>query len=132
MAKINVLQKEITILKISDDDFISLTDIAKFKSDDPGAVIANWMRNRNTLEYLGLWETLYNPGFKHLEFDGFRAEAGLNAFTPSPQKSVGATDEKAVFVNDKMPQHERLIRLNKIAIHQMQILQEVENRNLLK
>jgi hypothetical protein len=63
MAKINVLQKEVTILKISDDDFISLTDIAKYKSNEPAAVIANWLRNRNTIEYLGLWEILYNPDF---------------------------------------------------------------------
>ena len=51
MAKINVQQTEITILKITDDDYISLTDIAKIKSDDPAAVIANWMRNRNAIEY---------------------------------------------------------------------------------
>jgi hypothetical protein len=61
MAKINVLQKEVNILKISENDFISLTDIAKYKSDDPTTVIGNWMRNRNTIEYLGLWEILYNP-----------------------------------------------------------------------
>lgn len=96
MAKINVLQKEVTILKISDDDFISLTDIAKFRSDDPGAVIANWMRNRNTIEYLGLWEILYNPHFKPLEFEGFRTEAGLNAFTLSPQKWIDATNAKGI------------------------------------
>ncbi len=86
MAKINVQQTDVTILKINEDDYISLTDIAKFKSDDPTAVIANWMRNRNTIEYLGIWETLYNPDFKPLEFEGFRTQAGLNAFTLSPQK----------------------------------------------
>ncbi|MBI3142244.1 MAG: KilA-N domain-containing protein [Bacteroidetes bacterium] len=96
MAKINVLQKDVTILKISEDDFISLTDIAKFRSGDPGAVIANWMRNRNTIEYLGLWEILYNPHFKPLEFEGFRTEAGLNAFTLSPQKWIDATDAKGI------------------------------------
>jgi hypothetical protein len=96
MAKINVLQKEVTILKISEDDFISLTDIAKYKSDDPGAVIANWMRNRNTIEYLGLWEILYNPNFKPLEFEGFRTEAGLNAFTLSPQKWIDVANAKGI------------------------------------
>ena len=50
-------------------------------------VIANWMRNRNTIEYLGLWETLYNPNFKPLEFEGFRNQAGLNAFTLSPSQT---------------------------------------------
>lgn len=91
MAKINVQQTAITLLKVNEQDYISLTDIARHKSDDPTAVIGNWMRNRNTIEYLGIWETLYNPGFKPLEFDGFRKEAGLNAFTLSPQKWINAT-----------------------------------------
>ena len=92
MAKINVQQTDVTILKINEDDYISLTDIAKFKSDDPTAVIANWMRNLNTIEYLGIWETLYNPDFKPLEFEGFKTQAGLNAFTLSPQKWIDATN----------------------------------------
>ena len=96
MAKINVQQTDVTILKINEDDYISLTDIAKFKSDDPTAVIANWMRNRNTIEYLGIWEILYNPDFKPLEFEGFRNEAGLNAFTMSPQKWIEATNAKGM------------------------------------
>ncbi len=78
-------------MKVNEQDYISLTDIARYKSDDPTAVIGNWMRNRNTIEYLGIWETLYNPGFKPLEFDGFRKEAGLNAFTLSPQKWINTT-----------------------------------------
>jgi hypothetical protein len=96
MAKINVQQTDITILKINEDDYISLTDIAKFKSDDPTAVISNWMRNRNTIDYLGIWETLYNINFKPLEFEGFRTEAGLNAFTLSPQKWIDATNAKGI------------------------------------
>ncbi|MBQ8680398.1 MAG: KilA-N domain-containing protein, partial [Treponema sp.] len=70
---------------------LSLTDIARFKSDEPNAVIANWLRNRNTIEYLGIWESLYNPGFKPLEFEGFKKEAGLNAFTLSPSKWIEST-----------------------------------------
>jgi hypothetical protein len=58
--------------------------MAKFKADDTNAVKANWMRNRNTIGFLGIWETLYNPGFKPIEFDGIRKEAGLNASTMSP------------------------------------------------
>lgn len=92
MAKINVKQTDVTIIKIKDIDYISLTDIARFKTLDTNAVIANWMRNRNTIEYLGIWETLYNPNFKPLEFEGFRKEAGLNAFTLSPQRWVDATN----------------------------------------
>lgn len=96
MAKISLLQKEVTIVKISEDDFISLTDIAKFKSDHPPAVIADWMRNRNTIDYLGIWETLYNSHFKPLEFEGFRTEAGLNAFTLSPPKWIDANHAKGI------------------------------------
>ena len=54
------------------DDYISLTDIARYKSDEPKMVIQNWMRNRNTIEFLGVWEGLHNPEFKGIEFDAFR------------------------------------------------------------
>jgi hypothetical protein len=92
MAKINVKHNEVTIIKIDDVDYISLTDIAKVKNPDANAVIANWLRNRNTIEYLGIWEYLYNPNFKPLEFEGFKNEAGANAFTLSPQKWIESTD----------------------------------------
>ena len=74
------------------NEYISLTDIARYKSDDPTAVIQNWMRNRDTVEFLGLWETLHNPDFKPLEFEGFRMQAGLNAFTLSPTKWINAVN----------------------------------------
>lgn len=74
------------------NEYISLTDIAKYKSDDPTAVIQNWMRNRDTVEFLGLWESLHNPDFKPLEFEGFRMQAGLNAFTLSPTKWINAVN----------------------------------------
>lgn len=92
MAKITVQNTTVTVISVNESDYISLTDIAKYKSDDPTAVIGNWMRNRNTIEYLGIWESLYNPQFKPLEFEGFKKEAGLNAFTLSPQKWINATD----------------------------------------
>jgi len=91
MTKIIVRNTQITVLNFKEQDYISLTDIAKFKSDDPTAVIGNWMRNRNTVEYLGIWESLYNPDFNPIEFEGFRKEAGLNAFTLSPKKWIEAT-----------------------------------------
>jgi hypothetical protein len=91
MAKITVQNTPVTVISINDTDYISLTDIARYKSDDPNAVIANWLRNRNTIEFLGIWETLYNPEFKPLEFEGFRKEAGLNAFTLSPKKWIEST-----------------------------------------
>ncbi len=92
MAKIIVQNTNITIISVNGNDYISLTDLAKHKSDEPNAVIANWMRNRNTIEYLGIWEQLYNPNFKPTEFEGFRMQAGLNAFTLSPKKWIEATD----------------------------------------
>ena len=74
------------------NEFISLTDIARYKSDDPTAVIQNWMRNRDVIEFLGLWEGLHNPDFKPLEFEGFKIQAGANAFTMSPKKWIDATN----------------------------------------
>ena len=74
------------------NEYISLTDIAKYKSDEPFIVINNWMRSKDTIEFLGLWEQLHNPNFKPIEFDRFRAQAGYNAFTLSPQKWIDNTD----------------------------------------
>ncbi len=74
------------------NEYISITDIARYKSDDPTAVIQNWMRGRDVIEFLGLWETLHNSNFKPLEFEGFKNEAGSNAFTMSPKKWIEATD----------------------------------------
>ena len=69
------------------NDYISLTDIAKYKNaEEPNVVVANWMRNFNTIEYLGIWERLNNPKFNPLEFEGYLKKAGSNAFTLSPQK----------------------------------------------
>ena len=72
-------------------DYISLTDIAKYKSDTPADVVKNWMRSRETIEFLGLWEQLNNPNFKVVEFDHFRMAAGRNAFVLSPQKWIETT-----------------------------------------
>ena len=74
-----------------ENEYLSLTDIARYKSDDPTAVIQNWMRNRDVLEFLGLWEKLHNDNFKPLEFEGFRKQAGANAFTMSPKKWIETT-----------------------------------------
>ena len=74
------------------NEYISITDIARYKSDDPTAVIQNWMRNRDVIEFLGLWEILHNSNFKPLEFEGFKTQAGANAFTMSPKKWIEATN----------------------------------------
>jgi hypothetical protein len=96
MAKKNeIVVKDTTVRTTKKDgvDFINITDIAKQKNPiDPNGVIANWMRNRNTIEFLGIWETLYNPNFNPLEFEGIRKEAGLNAFTMSPTRWVELTN----------------------------------------
>ena len=88
--KIVVQNKEINIMK---DDYISLTDIAKYKdSQEANEIIRNWLRNRNTIEFLGLWERLCNQDFKPIEFDGFKKNAGLNSFTMSPKKWIESTN----------------------------------------
>lgn len=92
MAKISVLDTDITVVKQDQEDYISLTDIAKSKNpNDANEIIRNWLRNRNTIEFLGIWEKIYNPNFKTVEFDGFRKEAGLNSFTLSTKKWVEST-----------------------------------------
>ena len=75
-----------------ENEYISLTDIARYKSDDPTAVIQNWMRNRDVIEFLGLWEILHNADFKPLEFEGFKNQAGANAFTMSPTKWINGVN----------------------------------------
>jgi len=77
----------------SEDDYISLTDIARHRNPEfPADVIKNWLRLRSTIEFLGLWEQLNNPNFKLVEFDQFRNDAGSNAFVMSPQKWIKSTD----------------------------------------
>lgn len=93
--KINANGTEISLITDtqSKEDYISLTDIAKYRNpDDASGVIANWLRNRNTIEYLGLWEQMNNPNFNPIEFEGFRNSAGLNSFTLSPQKWISSTN----------------------------------------
>ena len=75
------------------NDYISLTDIARYKNmHEPKDVVKNWLRARDTIEFLGLWETIHNPNFKGVEFDSFRKEAGTNAFTLSPQRWIENTN----------------------------------------
>ena len=92
MTKIKVLSKEITIFTRDEADYICITDIARYKSSDrTDDLIRNWLRNRNTIEFLGIWEHLNNPGFKPVEFDGFRKQAGLNSFTLTPKQWIEKT-----------------------------------------
>lgn len=74
------------------NDYISLTDIARYKSDEPSDVIKNWMRRKDTIEFLGLWESLNNLNFNSVEFDRIKSEAGYNSFTLSPKKWISLTN----------------------------------------
>jgi hypothetical protein len=92
MATIRVLENEISVITIKNEDYICITDIARYKdphhTDD---LIRNWIRNRNTIEFLGIWEHLNNPDFKPVEFDGFRKVAGLHSFTLTPKQWIEKT-----------------------------------------
>jgi len=91
--KINVIDTEINLISLEMGEFISLTDIAKYRNaDEPFSIINNWMRNRSTIEFIGLWEKLYNPSFKPLEFERFKMDAGNNYFVLSPQKWIETTN----------------------------------------
>jgi hypothetical protein len=90
--KIEVLSREVRLTGVNDQDYVCLTDIARYKnaeaSDD---LIRNWLRNRNTLEFLGIWEQINNPGFNPVEFDGIKKVAGLNSFTLTPKQWADRT-----------------------------------------
>lgn len=105
MSKINRITIEvhghsIAIQNRDKQDYISLTDIARYRnSQEPFAIINNWMRSRSTIEFLGLWEKLCNPDFKPLEFERFRNEAGSNYFVLSPQRWI--EDTQAIGITSK-------------------------------
>ena len=177
MTKITVLSTAINVVTIHNEDYICITDMLKAKDGD--FFIHDWLRNRNTLEYLGIWEKLYNPDFNYGEFAIIRNQAGLNSFRISVKEYVekthaieadvlnvamfGMTAQEwreanpdlkgnirdyatineliclsnmenlnAVFIHEGLPQKERLLKLNQIAIQQMQILEDTGNRKLLK
>ena len=90
--KINVKNTEIILFQQNKMDFISLTDISRVKNpNEPKAAVQNWMRLKETVHFLGIWERLYNPNFKGVEFEAFKDEAGFNYFTMSPSKWISTT-----------------------------------------
>ena len=92
MAKIEVLSNEIALLVSNNSDYLSISDMARYKdSNRTDYIIQNWMQNRTTIEFLGLWEQLNNSNFKPIEFDGFRKQAGLNSFTLTPKQWLEKT-----------------------------------------
>jgi len=91
--KLNVNEIEIVLYKQNEEEFISLTDMAKFRdSKRTNYIIQNWMRTRSTIEFIGLWEQLHNPNFKRIEFDAFKNESGSNSFTLTPKKWIETTN----------------------------------------
>ncbi|MBC2601011.1 KilA-N domain-containing protein [Puniceicoccus vermicola] len=101
MSKINrqieVLDTPVNVSRMQEADFISLTDIARHRNADRSDdLIRNWVRNRNTLEFLGVWERIHNPDFNSVEFDGFRMQAGLNSFTLTPKQWIERTNAKGL------------------------------------
>jgi hypothetical protein len=92
LAKVHVKGRDITIFNKEEADYICITDIARYK--DAGRtdyIIQNWLRNRNTIEFLGIWEHLNNPNFKPIEFDGFKKQAGLNSFILTAKQWIEKT-----------------------------------------
>ena len=90
MAKFTVKDTEITVVKIKDEDYLCLTDMLKAKDGD--FFITDWLRNRNTLEYIGIWEKVYNPSFNYGEFAIIKSQAGLNSFKISVKEFVEKTN----------------------------------------
>ena len=87
MAELKVLDQKISYFKIEDEDYISITDMLKVKDGD--FFITDWLRNRNTLEYIGIWEKVYNPNFNYGEFAIIKSQAGLNSFKISVKEWIG-------------------------------------------
>jgi hypothetical protein len=89
MAKITVKDTEVTVLQINSEDYICITDMIKAKDGD--FFVSDWLRNRNTLEYIGIWEQVYNPDFNYAEFAIIKSLAGLNSFKISVKELVERT-----------------------------------------
>src|SRR5574344_560258 len=97
-VKIDVQGESISILKVGEDDFISLTDMTK-KFEGQSALIEQWLRNKDTLLFLGTWETLYNQDFNSIEFEGIKNESGRNSFYLSVKKWIETTNAKGLISN---------------------------------
>ena len=99
-TSITVQDVPVTIMNVDQRDYISLTDMAKARTDAGRAadVIKNWLRARSTLEFLGTWEVMYNPNFKVVEFDHFKSEAGLHTFTLSAKEWIEKTNAVGIYV----------------------------------
>ncbi len=139
MAKITVQNTDINIVKYNDEDYISLTDMARSQLQEH--IIFRWLSLKSTIEYLGKLEILYNTDFNCTEFGTIKNAAGSNNFVLSVKtcRNYATINEliclsnmenlNAVFIEQGLPQSERLIKLNQIAIHQMSVLESGDNNN---
>src|SRR5690606_24079761 len=92
MEKINVLDQPVSLVTVRDVDYISISDLARIRDNEQSDyLIQNWLSNRNTIEYLGMWEQLHNPNFDAGKFDELRRQAGLNSFALTPRRWLDAT-----------------------------------------
>jgi hypothetical protein len=126
MAKNKIIQvKETSVNVLMEDagDFISLTDMLKAKDGD--FFISDWLRNRNTVEFLGIWESVNNPNFNYGEFAIIRSQAGLNYYKLSVKESINA-----MLIYNGLSQSQRLSQLNQMAITQMKSL--LDNASIKK
>lgn len=144
MPKITVKDTEITVITIENEDYMCITDMLKFKDGD--FFVSDWLRNRNTLEYIGIWEKIYNPDFNYGEFGIIKSQAGLNSFKISVKELIEKTNliclqAKAGRYGGTYAHRDialefaswiSIIKLNQIAIQQMRVLTEIEGRKLLK
>ncbi len=129
---IEVKGTAVTVVTQREEDYISLTDIAKHKEPDRAdIVIQNWMRNRNTIEFLGIWERLHNANFKPIEFEGFRNRAGLNSFVLTPRQwieTTGAIGLTAAEWRRANPEKKGNVR-NFATVEQLLVLANIEGMN---
>lgn len=93
LEELVVQQNKVRVMKVGNVNYISLTDLARYKDKErTDYIIQNWMRNTNSIIYLGTWEYLYNENFNSIEFDGFKNESGENSFVMTPKKWIGSTN----------------------------------------
>ncbi|GAB1473169.1 hypothetical protein MASR2M69_06100 [Bacteroidota bacterium] len=118
--KIQVEGIDVSVILDSNQEYISLTDMLKAKDGD--FFIADWLRNRNTIEYLGIWESVYNPDFNYGEFAIIKSQAGLNSYKLSVKEWVQQTNAVGL----------KALQLNKVAINQMRSLIESKAMKKLK
>ena len=111
MGKLNVDGTEIQVLQIEEDDYISLTDMVR-KIDNGLALIEKWLRNKNTIEFLGIWEEMYNADFNTTAYEEIMLEAGLNRFIMSVKQWVLRTNSKGIIAKAGVHTHTRILHLN--------------------